>query len=339
MDKELIIKGNNAIGRLMQASYYQCFNKSTDYKPYWATKFPTAQACEEAINEDNKQVAGAADNFVAYLRAPNYYKSYDMLMPAIEKIQTEYRKKAYLRENSSDDIAGGNFTTIRVYDTKIHADYYWNGSNLAEYIEKGNADNKREGNNRMWKLATSKQEALWLCAVDFALWLYPDGDKMTFEEEQEGIRFNNMLLTHWTGYCYESPYKSIGSISHYIHVYGGSVGVASTIRIGDSEVEFLKSKIADFTFDDTLQMPIFKFVDAYSSVAEQQDIYLRHIKRVYTGDELMSKGYNNIDLRVIEYPISDRHCKKGEIVRLNKEQVQSQGAWFDFDNRWRVQIA
>lgn len=47
----------------------------------------------------------------------------------------------------------------------------------------------------------------------------------------------------------------------------------------------------------------------------------------------MSKS---IEVEIIEYPISDRYCRKGATGTIFNNQIRVGGAWFDFDDRWVV---
>ncbi len=54
------------------------------------------------------------------------------------------------------------------------------------------------------------------------------------------------------------------------------------------------------------------------------------------GKTFLSQGFNNIEVEVIKYPISDRYCQKGTIGTVSDNSIRVGGAWFDLDERWIV---
>ena len=42
---------------------------------------------------------------------------------------------------------------------------------------------------------------------------------------------------------------------------------------------------------------------------------------------------------VLETPITERYCKIGDICKLNNltNRIKCSGAWFNFDDRWKVE--
>lgn len=47
-----------------------------------------------------------------------------------------------------------------------------------------------------------------------------------------------------------------------------------------------------------------------------------------------------VEVIVLETPITERYCKVGDAATLDIEanQIRCGGAWFNFDERWRVVI-
>ncbi len=156
---------------------------------------------------------------------------------------------------------------------------------------------------------------------------------------QEEIRFSNQLSTHWTGYCRECDFKSLGSVLHYLHVYSNNISLADSVKVGEREVFYHNEQIASFILDYELRMPVFTFIDKYSHLADAQDIYVRNIKTVYDGEFFLSKGWNNITVIVVESPVTERYCKKSDAGTVRGNQIRVGGAWFNLDARWKIKIA
>ena len=48
---------------------------------------------------------------------------------------------------------------------------------------------------------------------------------------------------------------------------------------------------------------------------------------------------NTTYVKVLESPITERYCTIGEVYLLDNinQQIRCGGAWFKFDNRWKVE--
>jgi len=98
---------------------------------------------------------------------------------------------------------------------------------------------------------------------------------------QDEIRYLNMDADHLGGWCWNSPFKSLGNVIHWIKVYS-TLHIAESITVGSDSVNLYGEKIADIEWDEELKMPIFKwtldFLEDHEWVANQQDLYLRMAK-------------------------------------------------------------
>ncbi len=59
---------------------------------------------------------------------------------------------------------------------------------------------------------------------------------------------------------------------------------------------------------------------------------------VIDGNTLLATGFNNAEVEVISFPVTDIYCKKGDIGTVSNGQIRVGGAWFPFDHRWTVRI-
>jgi len=52
----------------------------------------------------------------------------------------------------------------------------------------------------------------------------------------------------------------------------------------------------------------------------------------------MNKKLDRQKVTVIESPVTERYCRKGDIGILDKDvnQIRVNGIWFTFDARWKV---
>jgi hypothetical protein len=101
---------------------------------------------------------------------------------------------------------------------------------------------------------------------------------MEKEMTQDEIIFENTQGDHKTGWYREYPYKSSGNILHWLYVYAG-LNVAETAIVHSDHVTYHGEVYATFTWNDELQLPVFKFgekVPAYFQ--KKQDVYLNGLK-------------------------------------------------------------
>ena len=56
----------------------------------------------------------------------------------------------------------------------------------------------------------------------------------------------------------------------------------------------------------------------------------------FDGKAFLDAGFNNVEVEVLKYPISDRYCHKGAVGTVRNKQIRVGGAWFDLDERWIV---
>lgn len=91
---------------------------------------------------------------------------------------------------------------------------------------------------------------------------------------QEEIRFQNVAVNHYAGWWHDCPYKSIGSIMHWIYVYS-NLHIAESIIIGQDSATLFGKPYCTFMFDDSLQMPIFKFENGHEWERLNQEAYLK----------------------------------------------------------------
>jgi len=94
------------------------------------------------------------------------------------------------------------------------------------------------------------------------------------ELSQEEIRFQNTAIKHYSGWWSDCPYKSVGSIMHWIYVYS-NLQNAESIIIHEDHVTLRGRSYATFSFDDSLQIPIFKFSDDHEWERLTQEAYLK----------------------------------------------------------------
>lgn len=161
---------------------------------------------------------------------------------------------------------------------------------------------------------------------------------MAKTQTQDEIKFINSYHTHQSGYCRECDFKSIGQVLHHIHIYSKRIDLASTVKVGIDDVHYGRDRIATFEFDYTLEIPVFKFLGEYEYLNDIQENYLQGLRKIYTGKEILALGLVRPNVRVIEFPISERYCHKGKVGSVQGKRIFV-GAFFDFDDRWKVQLA
>lgn len=95
---------------------------------------------------------------------------------------------------------------------------------------------------------------------------------------QQQILFENLSAKHESGWYRAHPYKSIGCVMHWLYVY-------SDLNISDNcsfnlqgNVKLGGEKLASYTFDDELQMPVFIFAPEYDWIDKMQQAYLTGLK-------------------------------------------------------------
>ncbi len=93
------------------------------------------------------------------------------------------------------------------------------------------------------------------------------------EKTQHQIIFENTYLKHLTGWWKRYPYPALGSIIHWIYVYG-TLNMAERIQVGDDEVKYNGKVLATIVYDDNLKMPIFSFNEEYEFMQKTQTIYI-----------------------------------------------------------------
>ena len=101
-----------------------------------------------------------------------------------------------------------------------------------------------------------------------------------YKEEQEKIYFSHMFSRH-TSNWYPNKYKSIGSILHYWYVYD-ELFIVEHIIIGDGKIYYPDENtlIANYIWNEELQMPIFNSELNFRDINDKQKIYLKYIKEV-----------------------------------------------------------
>lgn len=95
---------------------------------------------------------------------------------------------------------------------------------------------------------------------------------------QEEIKFQLIAVKHFTGWNRTCPYKSIGSIIHWIYVYCG-LNIAERITVSIDHVNLNDKIYATFILDDEYEIPVFTFLndnDEYLSMS--QEAYLKGLK-------------------------------------------------------------
>ena len=60
------------------------------------------------------------------------------------------------------------------------------------------------------------------------------------------------------------------------------------------------------------------------------------MKKQTDGSSLLRTGFNNKDVEVVETPVTERYCKKGDICLVSDAQIRAGGVWFALDSRWTV---
>lgn len=94
---------------------------------------------------------------------------------------------------------------------------------------------------------------------------------------QEEIRFQLAASRHACGWWSKSPYKSFGSIMHWLYVYS-NLNIAESVIIGDGEAKLNGKLYATYTFDEALQLPIFDFQNQETDEILFQKAYLKGLR-------------------------------------------------------------
>lgn len=81
-----------------------------------------------------------------------------------------------------------------------------------------------------------------------------------------------------------------------------------------------------------------EFHDALAKETKESLALWLHCERkdILNGVELLELKPNNIEVEIVESPITERYCKKGDTGTIRNNQIRVGGAWFPFDERWKV---
>jgi hypothetical protein len=102
------------------------------------------------------------------------------------------------------------------------------------------------------------------------------------DKEQSSIRFENMMADDQTSWWPPSKdkdgkiYLSLGTVLHFIYVYG-NFNMAETCTVGSGKVNYQGEEVATFEMSEKYKIPVFKFIDKYKYMTENQEILLRGI--------------------------------------------------------------
>jgi hypothetical protein len=97
---------------------------------------------------------------------------------------------------------------------------------------------------------------------------------------QEEIRFENMMSSDQGSWwpCSKDKdgklYLSLGTILHFIYMYG-SFNMAETCQVGDYKVRYQGEEAATFEMSEKYHIPVFKFIEKYKYMSDNQEIFLR----------------------------------------------------------------
>lgn len=113
--------------------------------------------------------------------------------------------------------------------------------------------------------------------------------------EQEEIRFENMMSKdqgNWWSCTKDADgkfYCSLGTILHFLYMFG-NFNMAETCTVGDYKVTFHGETVATFEWSEKLNVPIFKFIEKYNYMQEQNDLL---IKCLESGEHLKWREKRN----------------------------------------------
>jgi hypothetical protein len=98
--------------------------------------------------------------------------------------------------------------------------------------------------------------------------------------EQEKIRFENMMSAdqgNWwpCGVNKDgSFYLSLGTVLHFLYMFG-NFNMAENCTVGDYKVTYHGEVVATFEWSEKLNVPIFKFIEKYKYMQEQNDFFIK----------------------------------------------------------------
>jgi len=91
--------------------------------------------------------------------------------------------------------------------------------------------------------------------------------------EQTEALINNIRVSYLTRHYRDCPYNSIGQILSLIYVFAG-FNVMEYCTVGENAVVLHGKKIADITWDEVKQIPVFQFTSEYSFAQEKQTVFI-----------------------------------------------------------------
>ena len=122
------------------------------------------------------------------------------------------------------------------------------------------------------------------------------------EMTQDEIKYLNIDSEHYRGWCWDSPFKSLGNVIHWIYVFA-NLRIAESILVGENEVYLWGDKIADIEWDEEYKMPVFKwtldFIEENEWIVDRQKLYRRMMKVNHStlSQEFRERWAMNDDLR------------------------------------------
>lgn len=102
-------------------------------------------------------------------------------------------------------------------------------------------------------------------------------------EGQLRIRLENMKGNHEHGWYKQYTYMSLGCLLHWVYVYSMLKYAETVCSDMRGNLTYHGKPFASYTFDDVLQMPIFKFAPEYKWIEENQEIYVNNLRKHRNG--------------------------------------------------------
>lgn len=96
-------------------------------------------------------------------------------------------------------------------------------------------------------------------------------------EDKERM-FRSIQRSHLEGWYYESPYKTLGCVLHWLCVFG-IIEFKENTTITDTDIICDGNTILKYTWDDNFLMPVFNTIDKdYFFIEKSQQLFIEQAK-------------------------------------------------------------